>query len=158
MCVDLRARGKDQGDFKGVQEDLDYYRDQKINTIYLAGVLERDFGPIYANGKLISFRKTIASPLAVPCRTTINSRAGGEEGLRNLIKAAKEKGIKIIIDCVARVSSSRTAKKYLDLLMHYVDGQGKLNVLYGSEGRAVMAEDTVVLNYRRKETWELFLE
>lgn len=66
------------------------------------------------------------------------------------MSAAKKIGIKIIIDCMARVGSSRTAKKYHDLLMYTLDGQGKLNVLYGSEGRAMMAEDTVVLNYRKK--------
>lgn len=42
--------------------------------------------------------------------------------------------------------------------MFYLDGQGKKNILYGSEGRALFPEDTVVLNYRKKEAWDLLLE
>lgn len=113
-------------------------------------MFERDFGPIYSNGKLISYKKPIASPFAVPCRITINTMAGGEEGFKSLISAAKEKGIKIIVDCLARVSSSRTSKKYENLEVYHLDGQGKKNVLYGSEGRALYPEDTVILNYRKK--------
>lgn len=60
-----------------MEEDLNYYKDQNINTIYLSGIFERDFGPIYNNGKLISYKKPVASPFALPCRVTINTMAGG---------------------------------------------------------------------------------
>jgi hypothetical protein len=34
--------------------------------------------------------------------------------------------------------------------MYYLDGQGKKNILYGSQGRATNLEDSVILNYRKK--------
>jgi maltooligosyltrehalose synthase len=46
---------------------------------------------------------------------------GGDEGFKRVVAKAKEKKVKIIVDCLTRISSSRHHKKYRDLLLHYLD-------------------------------------
>lgn len=41
--------------------------------------------------------------------------------------------------------------------MKYLDNQGKLVNVYGTDGRAVHFEDTTLLNYRKKKCWDLLL-
>lgn len=40
----------------------------------------------------------------------------------------------------------------------YIDDSGKKNNFYGSEGRSLNYQDTAILNYRKKEAWNLLLE
>lgn len=65
--------------------------------------------------------------------------------------------MKIIVDCLARVSSSRMHKKYRDLINYGLDDSGKKKIMYGTDGRAVNYEDTALLNYRKKEAWDMLL-
>ena len=83
---------------------------------------------------------------------------GGKNGFKDLTKKANDIGMRIIIDCLTRVSSSRAHKKYRDLLIHQLDSQGKKTTVFGSDGRAIFFEDTCLLNYRKKKVWDLLLE
>ena len=125
-----------------------------INCLYLMGVLERDNGPISSNGRVVTYRRPNASPLAVVCRTSINTMLGGEAEFIKLCNYAKQIGMKIVVDCLARVSSSRMHKKYRDLINYGLDENGKKKIIYGTDGRALNYEDTAILNYRRKEAWD----
>ena len=44
----------------------------------------------------------------------------------------KHNGLKLIVDCFTRVSSSRMSKKYEGLKLMYIDEKGRKNYLYGS--------------------------
>jgi len=59
---------------------------------------------------------------------------GGTQSFKNLVKEAKSEGIKIIVDCLARISSSRHHRKYKDLLLHYLDAEGRRKICYGTDG------------------------
>lgn len=66
--------------------------------------------------------------------------------------------MKIIVDCLARISSSRSHRKYRDLLLNYLDEDGIRNIYYGTDGQAMKYEDTAMLNYRKIESWNLLIE
>jgi hypothetical protein len=83
---------------------------------------------------------------------------GGKPGFFNMMLAAKKENIKIIIDCLARISSSRHDRKYRNLLLHYLDIDGHRNICYGTDGHATKYEDTAMLNYRKIESWDLLIE
>ena len=83
---------------------------------------------------------------------------GGEKGLQQIIQRAKSKNIKVIVDSVARVCSSRHHRKYKDLLLHYLDEDGKRNICYGTDGQAQKFTDTAMLNYRKVESWDLLID
>jgi hypothetical protein len=83
---------------------------------------------------------------------------GGDHDFKKAVEKANSLGLKVLVDSLARVSSSRMHRKYRGLLCSTIDGTGKKTFLYGSEGRAVNYEDTVELNYRKKRVWDLMLE
>jgi len=45
-------------------------------------------------------------------------------------------------------------KHYKKHLLYKLDKDGKLILFYGAEGKATSFEDTVLLNFRKKETWD----
>lgn len=49
-------------------------------------------------------------------------------------------------------------KKYRKQILTTLDSQGKRVQVYGSDGRAVYFEDTTLLNFRKKKTWNLFFD
>lgn len=106
----------------------------------------------------IEYRKDNASPLAITCRSTANKMLGGDEGFKRVMQAAKNNKIKIIVDCLARISSSRSHRKYRDLLLYHLDEEGIRKICYGTDGRAINYEDTAMLNYRKIESWNLLIE
>ena len=42
--------------------------------------------------------------------------------------------VKIIVDCLARISSSRHHRKYNSLLLRYLDQDGRRHICYGTDG------------------------
>lgn len=114
------------------------------------GALERDNYPFnnkYSND--IQYRKEDASPFAAIDRGTVNKMLGGEPGLQGVMQSAKKNKVKIIVDCLARISSSRHHRKYKDLLLNYLDEDGRRHIAYGTDGQAQKFEDTAMLNYRK---------
>lgn len=71
---------------------------------------------------------------------------------------AKENRVKIIVDCLARISSSRHHRKYKDLLLNYLDEDGRVHICYGTDGQAQKFEDTAMLNYRKIEAWDTLID
>lgn len=82
---------------------------------------------------------------------------GGSSGFQLLLKEASRVGIKVIVDSFTEVSSSRAHRKYEPHFLHHIDAKGKKQVLYGSGGRASSYEDTVQLNYRKVDCWDLMV-
>lgn len=83
---------------------------------------------------------------------------GGALGFKELTKKATELNMRVLVDCLTRVSSSRASKIYRNLMVNTIDQQGKKVPLFGSDGRGIVFEDTTLLNYRRKKAWDLLLE
>lgn len=59
---------------------------------------------------------------------------GGEKGLMGVMRAAKDNHMKIIVDSLARISSSRHHRKYKNLLLNYLDEDGRRHICYGTDG------------------------
>jgi hypothetical protein len=70
---------------------------------------------------------------------------------------AKASKMKIVVDCLSRISSSRNHRKYRDLMLSYLDENGRKNIMYGTDGQAINYEDTALLNYRKVEAWNLLI-
>lgn len=65
--------------------------------------------------------------------------------------------MKIVIDSLSRISSSRAHRKYRNILLRYLDQHGKMQICYGSDGKSVRYEDSAILNYRKKESWDMLI-
>jgi len=148
-----------RGTFKDVESEIPVLSRQGISAVYLMGTLERDNYPFlnkYSND--IEYRKDDASPLAAIDRCKVNQMLGGDEGLASVMKVAKQNNVKIIVDSLARISSSRHHRKYKDLLLNYLDEDGRRHICYGTDGQAQKFEDTAMLNYRKIEAWEMLID
>ena len=125
----------------------------------LMGALERDNEIAYDEdtGEPIDIGNDKASPMAVTSRSNISSLLGGEKAFLSLINKAHKLSMKIVIDSLSRISSSRAHRKYRNILLRYLDTQGKLQICYGRDGKSVRYEDSAILNYRKKESWDLLI-
>ena len=123
------------------------------------GALERDNNISYdeKTGNIIDIGNTNSSPMAITNRESISSLLGGKESFKSLIKKAKSLNMKIIIDSLSRISSSRANRKYRNILLRYLDNNCKLQLCYGSDGKSIQYEDSTMLNYRKIEAWELLI-
>ena len=124
-----------RGNFKDVESNLDHYKKQGVTALYLMGTLERDNGAFLNKySEQIEYRYEDASPLAVTTRDCANRMLGGSEGLQNLVSKAHKRSIKIIVDSLARISSSRHHRKSRDLLLHHLSEEGRRTICYGTDG------------------------
>lgn len=148
-----------QGNFDLLSLSLSKYKDRGINSIYIMGALERDNLITYDinTGDVIDIENSTSSPMAVVDRSQISSLLGGAVAFKSLLEKAKENNVKVFVDLLSRVSSSRYRRKYKDLVLHYIDEKGKKQIFYGCEGYSVNYDDTMILNYRDIKAWELLI-
>ena len=148
-----------RGNFQNLENKLDELYKRYINLIYIMGALERDNEIAYdeETGVPIDIGNQKASPMAVTSRSNISSLLGGEKSFQSLINKAHKLSMKVVIDSLSRISSSRAHRKYRDILLRYLDSQGKLQICYGSDGKSVRYEDSAILNYRKKESWDMLI-
>ena len=148
-----------RGNFKTLESKLEEYNKRFINCLYIMGALERDNNIAYdeETGKAIDIANTDASPMAITNRSSISSLLGGEDDFKSLVNKAKSLNMKIIVDSLCRISSSRANRKYRNVLLRYLDNYSKLQLCYGSDGKSVHYEDSTVLNYRKIEAWEMLI-
>lgn len=146
------------GSFKKLEGSLQDYVKAGINCVYLNGVLETDhkIDEDPKTKKKIVKKKT-QNPLAVTCRKSVSTFLGGAEDFKKLMSTAKQKKLKILVDCLSRVSAARPNKRYHPHFLYNIDEDGKLLIAYGAEGFSVNYDDTAYLNYRKKETWDLII-
>ena len=155
----IQGRIIKRGNFKSLENKLDELHQRFINCLYIMGALERDNEIAYdeETGKVIDIGKTDASPMAITNRGSISSLLGGDENFKSLVDKAKRLNIKIIIDSLCRISSSRSNRKYRNVLLRYLDSNSKLQLCYGSDGKSVHYDDSTILNYRKIEAWEMLI-
>lgn len=135
------------------------YAKSGISALYLMGTLERDNYPFKNHhAGAVQYRKEDASPLAAIDRSTPNRMLGGAEGLHRVMRQARHHRVKVIVDSLARISSSRFNRKYKHLLLHYLDEDGRRHICYGTDGQAQKFEDTAMLNHRKLEAWDLLID
>jgi len=94
--------------------------------------------------------------MAITWRSRVNTMMGGDQAFKSMKKQAEKLQMKIILDSVSRVSSSRPLKVYRDKMLKISD-EGKIEIFYGTYGRSKEFEDTSLLNYRRKDVWDLHI-
>ena len=148
-----------RGSFQNLERKLDEYNKRYINFLYIMGALERDNEIAYdeETGDPIDIGNDKASPMAVTSRSNISSLLGGDKAFQSLINKAHRLQMKIVIDSLSRISSSRAHRKYRNILLRYLDPQGKMQICYGSDGKSVRYEDSAILNYRKKESWDMLI-
>ena len=139
-----------RGSFTTVRKSLQERYTSGINCLYLMGALERDNG--------LQLENTMASPFAVTCRQSPCKMLGGDNEFRSLMSEAKTVGTKILVDCLARVSSTHYHRRYKGEEFFVMNETGKLVVCYGTDGRAIRYDDTVLLNYRKASVWNLLVD
>ncbi|GAC1381297.1 MAG: glycoside hydrolase family 13 protein [Ginsengibacter sp.] len=83
-----QLKGRHGGDFKGVENHLNYLKDLGITTIWMTPVIVNDMARESYHG------------YAFTNNYQIDSRFGGDEGYMHLIENAHSKGMKIIQDAV----------------------------------------------------------
>lgn len=147
-----------RGTFKTLEDQLEDYNQRYVNCIYIMGALERDNCIVTEeDGSVLDIGNLEASPMAVTCRATVSKLLGGDKAFNSLIQKAKKFSMKIFVDSLTRISSSRAHKKYKNILVNYLDESGKKMTCYGTDGHSVNYEDSAVLNYRKIETWDLMV-
>uniref|UniRef100_A0A0G4I0G9 Starch synthase n=1 Tax=Chromera velia CCMP2878 TaxID=1169474 RepID=A0A0G4I0G9_9ALVE len=148
-----------RGTFASVAASLNDWKERGITTVYLMGALARDNGEaVYRPDGMVTWPRADASPFAVTCRASPCEMLGGSPGFLDLMREARRVGIKIVVDSLSRVSSSRSHRKYAPMTLSTLDESGKLVLLYGTDGRSVRYEDTTMLNYRMVESWDALVE
>jgi len=161
LMVDYKENENDPDrNFVTLCKELESYKKQGITAVYLLGALERDNGVILdpENNTVMEALRPNASPLAITDRSCPNRMMGGERGFTMISDEGKRIGLKVLVDCLTRVSSSRQHRKYKDVLLHTLDTDGKMSVCYGTDGRAMKYEDTALLNYRKLKSWNLLID
>jgi hypothetical protein len=100
---------KKRGSFKDLEAMLPEYANRSINCLYIMGALERDNKIDCDNetGEIYHVGNPDASPMAITCRSSISKLLGGDKDFSSLIKRAEQLNMSILIDSLARVSSSR---------------------------------------------------
>ena len=100
---------KNRGSFKDLEDSLPMYKQRSINCLYIMGALERDNNLEFdhTTNEIYHVENKDASPMAITCRASVSKLLGGDKGFASLVKKAKELDIKILLDSLARVSSSR---------------------------------------------------
>lgn len=150
---------EERGSFAKVSQDLELHQQQGISAIFLSGALARDNGEArYTPSGEIVFEREDASPFAVTCRATPCALLGGVKAFGDLMKEATRLKMKILVESVARISSSRAHRKYRPHILYTIDDDGKRMMLYGSDGRSLIYEEACQLNYRKVEVWDLLIE
>lgn len=149
-----------RGDFGSLANKLEEYSQRYINCLYIMGALERDNHIIYdeETKEVLDMSNNSASPMAITCRASVSNLLGGDKAFNALIQKAKKFSMKIIIDSLTRVSSSKFHRKYRNILLQALDENGKANICFGSDGYSVSFDDTAMLNYRKIEAWNLLID
>jgi hypothetical protein len=148
-----------RGTFSDLESKIEEYNKRYINCLYIMGALERDNQIVYDehSGELLDIGEESSSPMAVTCRATVSKLLGGDKAFNSLIQRAKKFSMKIVVDMLTRISSSRYHRKYRNILLHTIDEKGKVNTCYGTDGHSIAYEDSAILNYRKLESWDLIV-
>ena len=141
------------GRFSDVTVHLDDLKDRyKLTAIYLLGVQRRGY-----NREDWAPEATSPTPFSPMNLTDIEPSLGGEIELKELIREAHMRDIRIIVDVVPHVNRSSDSVSEQNVVKCY-DDLGRLVVRASSDGRYGSWNDGKLLNYRQFEVWEWLAE
>eukprot|EP01114_Cavostelium_apophysatum_P006786 TRINITY_DN1825_c0_g1_i1.p1 TRINITY_DN1825_c0_g1~~TRINITY_DN1825_c0_g1_i1.p1 ORF type:complete len:1954 (+),score=547.30 TRINITY_DN1825_c0_g1_i1:198-6059(+) len=132
-----------RGNFAAIKNALPQYkRSFGASTLYVMGALDR---------------QAWGTPFSPTDRATPNKNSGGAKEFDEMVTAAHNVGIKVMVDATARVSARAPHRKYKNLICQMLDENEMLVSHPGSDGHDFKWEDCVLLNYRKKATWDLMV-
>lgn len=146
----------ERGSFSLIGASLEEKKKQGISAIVLTGALARDNGEsTYTSRGEQIYERPDSSPFAVTCRASPCEIVGGVSGFHCLMNEANRIDMKILVETLSRVASSRPHRKYNPHVLHTIDHTGKKMLLYGTDGRSLSFEESCQLNYRKLDVWDL---
>ncbi len=136
------------GKFSDITSHLDDLQKRyAITALYLLGVQRRG-----TNRKDWAPEATSPSPFSPMSLVEIEPSLGGETEFVELVRAAHERGMKVIVDIVPHLN--RQSTEMIEHAVYCYDDAGKLVVRASTDGRFGSWNDGMLLNYRRFEVWE----
>lgn len=159
--VNIRQYSK-EGTFKAFQKDLAVLKELGVKILWIMPVQPISFKKRKAdNGKLIEEiedaeerKKILGSPYAIADYTTINPEFGTLEDFKNLVEAAHELGIFVILDWVA--DHTGWDHKWIEACPEFYHKNAKGEVtepLDYSTGKPIGWDDVAHLNYENQALW-----
>ena len=137
------------GTFADVAAHLPHIqRRHGFSIVYLLGVQKRG-----SNREDWSPHATSASPFAPESLVEMEPRLGGNDGLRELVAAAHELGMKVVVDVIPHLNR-RVHDVPESFTVRCFDDDGNLVPRASTDGRYGSWNDGVLLNYRRLAVWE----
>ncbi|MDE0024560.1 MAG: glycogen/starch synthase [Spirochaetaceae bacterium] len=137
------------GTFADVAAHLPHIRRRHgFSIVYLLGVQKRG-----SNREDWSPHATSASPFAPESLVEMEPRLGGNDGLRELVEAAHELGMKVVVDVIPHLNR-RVHDVPESFSVRCFDDAGNLVPRASTDGRYGSWNDGVLLNYRRLAVWE----
>eukprot|EP00171_Calliarthron_tuberculosum_P013743 IDg13743t1 len=137
----LRSRGS----FDTVSRHMMEVKHQGVTAVYMMGALERPMDD------------PDSSPLAVVDRQCPAAILGGARQFKAVVSEIRRLGMTPIVDAIDRVSRNRMHRKYKCHTVETLDRRGIPLRHPGTDCQQNQWEDTALLNYRKIETWKLFL-
>ncbi|KFH03473.1 putative glycogen synthase, partial [Toxoplasma gondii VAND] len=148
-----------RGNFACIAESLPTLAEAGVTATLVSGVMERDSGDVvYDVDGDFDYANPDASPFASVCRAAPCGLLGGVGGFLEVVQEARRVGMKILVQMASGVSASHPHRRYASHLLHFEDADGKKQILYGGETLGVLPQETAILNYRKLETWQLFID
>jgi len=130
------------GDLKGVTAGLNRIQAVGANVIWLM--------PIYPVG-VLNHKGELGSPYAVRDYEAINPAFGTESDFRDLVRAAHNRGMHVILDWVANHTAwdNPWIKAHPDWYLH--DAKGEISVPVDPQGHLTDWTDVAQLDYKNPE-------
>ncbi|PFH35371.1 hypothetical protein BESB_062580 [Besnoitia besnoiti] len=148
-----------RGNFACVAEALPTLANAGVTATLVTGAMERDCGDmVYDAEGNFDYANPDASPFASVCRASPCALLGGVGGFMEVMQEARRVGMKILVQMSNGVSAAHPHRRYAPHLLHFEDADGKKQILYGGENRGVLPQETAILNHRKLETWQLFVD
>ncbi len=142
-----------RGSFSVAAQVLPELKQQGCNGVYVVDALQRNHGAPPAFDL-----HPPPQMMQVTDRAKFSTALGGDGEFANLVSRAHEIGMKVFIDGAVRVSSSKAASKYEQLLLKTISAEHDYLVPHThSDSRSVLWQKTTLLNYRRFSAWTLTL-
>eukprot|EP00762_Andalucia_godoyi_P003990 ANDGO_05608.mRNA.1 Glycogen synthase len=129
------------GTFADVGSKISAYRQRGVTAVHLTGAMERFYFHPYAPVER-----------AVP-----SASKGGITQFQKLMSTAHGSRIKVVVGTTTRVSAKNAHRKYFPSLVYTSDNTGRLMPHYAIDGRDIEWQDSVLLNYRNLDTWNLYV-
>ena len=136
------------GTFADIAAHLPHIRRRGFGIVYLLGVQKRG-----SNREDWSAYATSASPFAPESLVEMEPRLGGNDGLSELVEAAHELGMKVVVDVIPHLNR-RVHDVPESFAVRCFDDAGNLVPRASTDGRYGSWNDGVLLNYRRLAVWE----